>query len=405
MSSQFLCELEYIKDRNEKIRRSGIRDIFTPHTPISKLNALKGRTREISSLYEHLTTPGQHALLFGERGVGKSSLALTVCSEIVRDYDLRLFRKGCGKGDTFASIFREPLAHVGIDIYQSRHTNTKSLGISTCFTAKNDNSQEIIGPSILSMSPSYVAEKIQHIKGLLLIDEFDAIQNNEDKYKIAELIKLLSDYNSALKIVIVGIGDSAVDLTVGHPSLTRCLKEIKLRRLVVADLVSIIKSGQLVAKLAFTRSAMSKIAFVSSGYPYFTHLLALKAAEEAIATEKNIIDINDVVEATSKAIEDSEETLKNMYQDSIRYRNREEYERFLLAASICKEEGFSLSDIADKYFYLTKEPLNRNVTGTYIHNLVSADGKKILRRLCKGRYRFSDPRMPSFIKIAKAYMD
>lgn len=56
---------------------------------------------------------------------------------------------------------------------------------------------------------------------LLLIDEFDSIQNKEDKHKVAELIKLLSDSNSSFKIFVVGIAESAEELTAGHPSSTK----------------------------------------------------------------------------------------------------------------------------------------------------------------------------------------
>ena len=41
-------------------------------------------------------------------------------------------------------------------------------------------------------------------KGFILIDEFDTLENTEDKHNIAELIKLLSDYGSPFKIFIVG---------------------------------------------------------------------------------------------------------------------------------------------------------------------------------------------------------
>ena len=69
-------------EREEKIKLSGARDIFTPHQPIHSLELFFGRANEVRALIEHLNTPGQHALLFGDRGVGKSSLA-NVASELL----------------------------------------------------------------------------------------------------------------------------------------------------------------------------------------------------------------------------------------------------------------------------------------------------------------------------------
>ena len=59
--------------REEKIKRSGVREVFTPHRPINKIDFFFGRQREVKTLIEQLNTPGQHSLLYGERRVGKSS--------------------------------------------------------------------------------------------------------------------------------------------------------------------------------------------------------------------------------------------------------------------------------------------------------------------------------------------
>lgn len=61
--------------RERKINASSVRKVFTPHEPIRDQQLFFGRQREVQSLIEQLNTPGQHALLFGDRGVGKSSLA------------------------------------------------------------------------------------------------------------------------------------------------------------------------------------------------------------------------------------------------------------------------------------------------------------------------------------------
>lgn len=55
------------------------------------------------------------------------------------------------------------------------------------------------GFSNKAQSPSWICDKIKDLNILLLIDEFDSIQNKDDKHKVAELIKLLSDSNSSLK--------------------------------------------------------------------------------------------------------------------------------------------------------------------------------------------------------------
>lgn len=397
-------DIDYILERTRKIERSKIREIFTPHIPINNMNSLKGRRSEVQKLFEILTTPGQQALLYGERGVGKSSLAQTTALELTRRCNMQLFLKSCVKSDNFVTVFQKPLQYVNVDIYNLRKNEKGIWGLKTSFgSLARENSNESMGEAEKSLSPAFVFEKVKDLKCLFLIDEFDAIKDIEEKAKIAEFIKLLSDYNSKFKVLIVGIADSAKELTEGHPSLTRCMKEIKLRRMSTSELAEIIKSGEQKAGLMFTSSAISKIVYVSSGYPYFTHLLALKASEDAIAEERTTITIKNIVDATQRAAEDSEETLRNSYEASLMHRNREIYERILLCASTCKEEGFSTSDLKNKYHNLYKENINQTLLATIIKNIVNDDNSNILKRLYKGRYRFSDPRMPSFIKISRAY--
>lgn len=49
--------------------------VFTPAVPISSDSLFAGRSTQISKLVDAINQRGQHAVLFGERGVGKTSLA------------------------------------------------------------------------------------------------------------------------------------------------------------------------------------------------------------------------------------------------------------------------------------------------------------------------------------------
>lgn len=40
----------------------------------------------------------------------------------------------------------------------------------------------------------------------------------------------------------------------------------------------------------------------------------------------------------------------------------------------------------------------------YLQKLSDSTGNQIIRKLSRTIYRFSDPRMPSFVKIHKAYL-
>ena len=398
---------DYIDDilnDERKIAKSGVRNIFTPHTPITKANYLKGRDKELSNLFSHLMTPGQHALIYGERGIGKSSLAEIASLKLCEKMGLRRFIKRCSKSDNFVTIFEEPLMCQNVDVKTISKGESSKLSLNLGKVgASKDKSKSLLGDEHLASNPSYVADIIADVEGLLVIDEFDAIQDDDDKFKIAEVMKLLSDKKANFKILIVGIAESAKELTVGHPSVSRCLREIKVPRMKIPALSEILKTGFSALNFTPNRVIIPKIVIASSGYPYFTHLLGLKISETLILEDRTNITINDLENATTKAIDDAEEFLRDMFEKSVDRFNREKYERFLLCASACRAEGFTNAELRRKYHTMFNQEVSSSSITSYLQKLSDDTGNKILRRTSRTYHRFSDPRMGSFVRIHKAY--
>jgi hypothetical protein len=57
--------------------------VFTPASPINDFQLFAGRLNQISCVFDAITEVGKHIILFGERGVGKTSLA-NILSEKIR---------------------------------------------------------------------------------------------------------------------------------------------------------------------------------------------------------------------------------------------------------------------------------------------------------------------------------
>lgn len=398
-----MCEAEetFIEDER-KLKNSGVRDVFTPHTPINQENLFKGRSSEVQQILSTLNTPGQHVLLFGDRGVGKSSLANIASKKLINITGKKLIIKRCSKSDTFITIMELVLQELGIDLLVASEHQDRRVGIKGIEIKKS-----IIkgGYANNASSPSWVCDIIKDTDILLLVDEFDAIQCEDDKHKIAELIKLLSDSNSLFKIFVVGIADSAVELTAGHPSVQRCLKEIKLNKMSHRELIDIINSGSSKLNLSFTREAKNRICRLSTGYPHFTHLIALKAAEDAIVREVREIDIDVVNRAIERSIIDCENSLKKSYEDAMQSSSTMiSYRKVLYATALCFYDLIRSSDIRDIYNLIFDEDINQQRLNQYMSRLVSNSEKKFLRRLAKGIYRFTDPRMSSYIRLVQSDM-
>lgn len=398
-----MCETEEIFYEDERrLKESRVRDVFTPHTPINQENLFRGRMAEVQQILSTLNTPGQHVLLFGDRGVGKSSLANITSSKLIKITEKELVIKRCSKSDSFCTIFENVLMKCGIDL--SIQTKNTSGNISMNGFGYQ-RSTEHGGFSNKAQSPSWICDKIKDLNILLLIDEFDSIQNKDDKHKVAELIKLLSDSNSSLKIFVIGIAASAEELTAGHPSVQRCLKEIKLDKMSQRELVDIIKNGSAKLNLNFTRDAMFRICRLSSGYPHFTHLISLKAAEIVIINEQKNIGIDEVNEAIERSIIDCENSLRQSYEETVKSSSTMVvYRKVLYATALCYDEFIRSKDIRFIYKLIFEEEITQQRLNQYLSKLVSNSDDKILRRLTKGVYRFADPRMSSYIRLVQSDM-
>src|ERR1700756_2624919 len=93
----------------ERIR--AVSRAFTPGAPVSQLDMLAGRAEQLTDIVSAAERPGQHIGLYGERGVGKTSLA-TVLAEYFSDTggEVDAVAVNCSSDEDFASLWREVFA-------------------------------------------------------------------------------------------------------------------------------------------------------------------------------------------------------------------------------------------------------------------------------------------------------
>ena len=391
------------------ILESGVRDVFTPHTPVDETSHFFGREDEASRLVSVINSPGQHILVYGDRGVGKTSLAKTTCNMLLQKIQKgHLFEKRCDSSDTFSTLFLEPLAEVGINLSLVEQTITQTIdrqgklgvGIVSGNVSSKDEEKLTSMSTINPDSPSWVAKQLKDLKGICLIDEADAIVCEHEKKKIAELVKLLSDCKSPFKLVIVGIAETGEELTAGHPSVERCLKEVQLSRMSDDDLRKIILNGFRKVNLVAEQEVVDSIVDISAGFPHFTHLVCLKSAERAITSKNRHITKSVLTIALEEAVKDSEGILKRMYESTIRVLNTpHEYKLLLLAAAYCKVPEFRSHELRNEIEIRFGIPIESKVLSRRLTKLTQGDTTTILSKPARGCFQFTDPRMPSFLKM------
>ncbi|HEY6462056.1 MAG TPA: hypothetical protein VIY73_17945, partial [Polyangiaceae bacterium] len=89
-------------------------EVFTPSAPIDHVDLFAGRWQQLMSIKDAVVTKGQHAIMFGERGVGKTSLA-SVIGPLLEALHVQVplvARQNCGELDTFGKVWKRALGQV-----------------------------------------------------------------------------------------------------------------------------------------------------------------------------------------------------------------------------------------------------------------------------------------------------
>src|SRR5437879_2616109 len=103
-------------DPTQKYRRiARLSQVFTPARPVNKADLFAGRDEQISNCVSAIFQEGLHIVVYGERGVGKTSLA-NVLPEIVhgaKHAGLDAVRIDCSKATDYDGLWFQACKELG----------------------------------------------------------------------------------------------------------------------------------------------------------------------------------------------------------------------------------------------------------------------------------------------------
>jgi Cdc6-like AAA superfamily ATPase len=200
--------------------RFEIRQVFTPSTAVSTAELFAGRQKQIRDLLDAISERGRHAVIFGEPGVGKTSLAQIIRLIIpTKTSRIKHIRKQAFSSDTFSSLWKEVFRDM---------TFMADLGDGQREYAVSEVYENGISPSDVVRELSWFSENDIPI---IVFDEYNRIDDRSVSRLMAETIKAVSDIGINITIVIVGISDNVEELVDGHASIIRCSEEILMPRM------------------------------------------------------------------------------------------------------------------------------------------------------------------------------
>lgn len=373
--------------------------VFSPISPIQERDFFFGRLNQLEKIADAINESGQHAILYGERGVGKTSLANIMSKSYTNLYPVKIT---CDRQDTFKTLWERAFESIQFS------KTTAGLGFNSQQITEIVNLKGQITniPNLRANQLVNIINSFGNFKTLFIFDEFDNINNERTRSAFADLIKSLSDNNVNTTVVLIGIADSIENLIGNHQSLERCLKQVKMPRMKSEEGEEIIINGLRKLEIKIERKIIDKIIEFSSGFPHYIHLLCKYGAKEMIKNNKDNFSDAYLTIAIREGIENTSEQLRISFRKAILSSNSSNKWRDLIYAcancDLDEFNAFTISDVVCQYNSITKGKTKNNDLNYNLNKLTTEDRGEILTKLGKGmstRYCFKNPMMRAFVKL------
>jgi Cdc6-like AAA superfamily ATPase len=267
---------------------------FRPSAPIDRRALFAGRTEQLGDLFATVDQAGQHGVVFGERGVGKTSL-VSVAAETLGAADVLCARTTCDRSDDFETVWKKALDELLFT------TSRPGVGF-----AGSPREAQLGGGSFLGDDPTphSVKRALQRLAGgrrlAIFIDEFDRLEVDEVRVLFADTIKALSDQLPNVTVVLIGVADDVDQLIADHQSIERALQLIRMPRMSQDEIAEIVTRGLETARLAIERDALARLVEAVDGLPHYAHLYGQLSGRIALEDLRTRVRLRDVDEAVAE---------------------------------------------------------------------------------------------------------
>ncbi len=374
--------------------------VFTPNTPIDEKSLFTGRVAQIRRVVDVIRQSGQHAIVFGERGVGKTSLA-NVLHEFLGKAHSKVSapRINCDSADSFGTTWRKAFEQVEVTRRESAAGFSGAEESTTCDATTLLGTGPIRPDSVKRV----LTELSRDLLLIVIIDEFDRLPQRARR-AFADTIKTLSDHAVPATVVLVGVADSVEQLVEEHQSVSRALVQIQMPRMTPQEIGTIIDSGLNRLGMTIDVSARERIVLLAQGLPHYAHLIGLHAARYALDQQIMTITLDIVAYAIASAIEDAQRSIKTAHGAAIRSARKDNlFREVLLSCALAPIDDlgfFAAADVREPLRKITRKNYDIPSFAQHLNEFSDEKRGRILRKIGERRryrYRFSDPLMQPFV--------
>ena len=371
----------------DKLRRiAQVGAVFTPGAPIDDYSLFGGRMDQVMDVINTVGQKGKHVILYGERGVGKTSLA-NILAEVFEGFDelkLKSISVNCQTLDTFASVWSNVFRELEWDGKGEWKDRTPREPEEIRYALGNLGSE-----------------------ALIIIDELDRLEDDEALSLLADTIKTLSDHAVPVTLVLVGVADSVDDLLGDHYSIGRALTQVHLPRMSTSELEEIVDKGLSELHLEIKPAARQRIARLSEGLPFYTHSLALHAGQHAVADDRSVIENVDVGRGVERVVSKTQHSIRVAYEKATRSPRKDTlFHQVMLACALAPKGPlghFTAGAVREPMSHILGEDVDISKFNRHLNAFAGEKRGRALEKSGEERswyYRFADPLLQPFVILS-----
>lgn len=394
-------------------------DVFTPATPVSREMFATRRHEDLQDRVEGaLREHGRQVVLYGDTGVGKTSLVRYLAEE----RGIPMVEVGCGP--TYEDMLREALAQViGVQEVEEVEKSSKAaeFGANLIQLAsgrrRSETGKEVKVVRYPTSLGTAVAEafRIMQVR-MLFLDNFENLaampHHSETATKIVQLMKTFSDLSTyykaeAPKIVVAGIPVASEQLLSLDEATGRRTAEIEVSRMPDDELDEILRKGEALLGIEFAGLCRERILYYSDGFPYYTHLFALESVRAARRRPSVVVELDDFEGALGAILANTDLTLRTSYENAVETGGEVKVRKSVLQAMAARNDAeVTFQAIREGFLELHRERYDNaeqlNFISPEMTRLIEDFGvldDRGLRKSTRNRYRFKNPLMRAYVRL------
>jgi Cdc6-like AAA superfamily ATPase len=376
--------------------------VFRPAAPTDREALFAGRIEQLRQVAEAINQQGQHAIIYGERGVGKTSLANVIATKFRVSGGGTLMAPivNCDTADDYSSLWHK----VFCEILISKRSRAPGFA-SEEFTISSKVDDGLPAHLTSEDVRRNLATLSQKNLVVIILDELDRLAP-ECKGVLSDTIKALSDHSVGATLVLVGVADTVDQLIAEHRSVERALVQVRMPRMSRAELDEIVSKGLSQLKIDIDDDAKARISLLSQGLPHYTHLLGLYSAREAIEHKELRITLAHVETAIKKALGKAQQSALSEYRLATMSNRKESlYAQVLLACALARTDEvgyFAAADVRDPLRKLTGKAYDIPSFARHLNDFCEPSRGAVLQKTGASRrfrFRFSNPLMQPFVTM------